>query len=235
MMTAVHRYRRARVAGAALWLALGLVTPCSLAAAIASVAPLAPSDAHAGFLVARQTFEAGRRGAAGAVLLAQEQFRGLLSLEPLNPLYLAYLGSTYTLQARDSSLPWTRIRLVNQGLGFLDRALAIQRAGDAQAGAEMRNAQLETRLVAVATFVALPDTLFHRLAAAKRTFQEAINTPGFAHSEANLRGHLYYEGALIARQEHDIAAERSALKMALATSAADFSADEARRRLAQLP
>ena len=198
-------------------------------------APGASSEAQVRFVQARMTFEAGRNGSADAVSLAQQQFHSLLSVEPANPLYLAYLGSTYTLQARTSTLPWTKIHLVNKGVEILDQALDTLRTSESRARPVDPSAQLETRLVAVATYIALPDALFHRMAAAKRTLQEAVSNPAFARADADLRGHLIYERALIAREERDVATERSALSQVIAIAPPSIDAAGLRERLAQLP
>ena len=195
----------------------------------------APGEAQLRFVQARTAFEAGRNGSADAVSVAQEQFRSLLSTEPANPLYLAYFGSTYALQARTSSLPWNKIHLVNKGVELLDQALSTLRASESHAKPVDLSAQLETRLVAVATYIALPDSLFHRMAAAKRTLQEAVSNPAFAQADADLRGHLIYERALIAREERDVATERSALSQVIALAPPSIDAAGLRERLAQLP
>lgn len=194
-----------------------------------------PLDKRARFLQARDAFESGRKGSVSDIGLAQQQFRGLLSAEPANPLYLAYFGSTYTLQARESTLPWTRIHLINQGVELLDQALSSLHAIEGRAPSADTGVRLETRLVAIATYIALPDALFHRLTIAKRTLQEALASPAFAGADVDLRGHLVYEGALIARQEHDAAAERSALQQVMALAPPSIDAAGIRERLAQLP
>jgi len=195
----------------------------------------APLDTRARFLQAREAFESGRKGSVDAIGLAQQQFRGLVAAEPANPLYLAYFGSTYTLQARESTLPWTKIHLINQGVGLLDQALSSLHAIERRASGADPSVLLETRLVAIATFIALPDSLFHRLTIAKQTLQEALASPAFAVADTDLRGHLVYEGALIARQEHDDGAERSALKQVMALAPPSIDAAGIRARLAQLP
>jgi len=186
------------------------------------------------FAQARSAFESGRNGNSGAVELAQEKFRQLLSEEPANPLYLAYFGSTYALQARAVSMPWTRIRLVNRSVELLDQALNLLHTSDAAQRTADPAAPLEARLVTIATFIALPDALFHRMAAAKRTLNEALSSPNFSQATADLRGHLIYEGALIAREERDTAAERSALNQVIALAPPSIDAAELRERLAQL-
>ena len=116
--------------------------------------------------------------------------------------------------------------------GTADRLVAI--SGGRRTAALVPDARLETRLVAIATFVALPDALFHRLGPARQTLREALADPALAQADADLRGHLLYEGALIARQEHDVAGERAALEQALALNSPSVDAAELRARLAQL-
>ncbi len=203
------------------------------AAAAAGAAVLLPE-----FSAARAQFEAGRAGSHAATELAQQQFSQLLRKDADNPLYLAYYGSTFTLLARDSLAPWTRIRLINQGTALLDRALALldhPTANDKGASGPLTAvAALETRLVAMATFIALPEALFHRHAAAKREYQRAVTSPEFPSASADLQGHLQYEGALIAREAGDAAGERTALRRVLALSPPSIAMPEVRARLAQL-
>ena len=194
--------------------------------------PGAPAGAIPDFATARAQFEAGRAGSDAATDLAQRLFSRLLSSDANNPLYLAYYGSTFTLQARDKRAPWTKIKLVNQGVSILDRALTLLNRPPGSSGAA--TVVLETRLVAMATFIALPETFFHRLAAAKREFQLAVSSPGYSSAPVDLRGHLQYEGALIARQEGDAAAERAALQHVLALAPPSINLTEVRTRLGEL-
>jgi hypothetical protein len=183
---------------------------------------------------ARTQFELGRAGSPDATALAQRILAQLLATDSDNPLYLAYYGSTFTLQGRDSFAPWTKLRLINQGVGILDRALNLLNAGHARADALTGTASLEARLVSIATLVALPDSLFHRLAVARREYRQAVSDPEFANASPDLRGHLFYEGALIARADHDAAGERSALQRVLELRPDSIDQAEVRARLAEL-
>lgn len=223
----LHKHwRRGAVAIVALGLA-GTAGTVELASVVAD------------FAAARAQFEAGRAGSHDATERAQRLFSQLLHKDAGNPLYLAYYGSTYTLQARDSLAPWTRIRLVNQGTALLDRALALLNhpaAGTSTVAArpDAGAAALETRLVAMATFIALPESLFHRRAAARREYQLAVSSPDFSAAPSDLRGHLEYEGALIAREAGDAVAERAALQRVLALNPPSIDLAEVRARLAAL-
>ncbi|MBS0388804.1 MAG: hypothetical protein JSR15_10015 [Proteobacteria bacterium] len=227
----LHRRRCAQAL--ATLLVLAVATTTCMADALASVV--------ADFSTARGQFESGRAGSHDATERAQQLFSQLLRKDGDNPLYLAYYGSTFALQARDSAAPWTRIKLINQGNSLLDRALALldhsSPSSSGHAATPPRptgTAALETRLVAMATFIALPDTLFHRRAAAKREYQLAVASPEYASAPPDLQGHLQYEGALIAREEGDVAAERAALQRVLALNPQSVNLAEVRARLAEL-
>ncbi len=218
---------------------LGAVAIVALGLAGTATAAALPPNVPADLGTAKAQFEAGRAGSHDATERAQQLFSRLLRKDAQNPLYLAYYGSTYALQARDSLAPWTRIKLINQGTAMLDRALAL--LDHPPAAARMvaalpgsSTAALETRLVAMATFIALPETLFHRRAAAKREYQRAVASADFSTAPPDLQGHLQYEGALIAREEGDVAAEREALQRVLALAPPSINLAEVRARLTEL-
>lgn len=201
-------------------------------ALLPALSPAAGSfEAAPGLAAARVQFEAARAGSAAATARAQELFAALLRADAANPLYLAYYGSTYALQGRDSRAPWTRIHLIHEGLDYIDRGLAglaqPQRAGGA-------DAEVETRLVAIATFLALPDAIFHRLDDARRQLHLALSGSAFASASHDLQGHMIYESALLARTDHDSAAERTALQKVAALAPASVDMAEVRARLAEL-
>jgi hypothetical protein len=181
---------------------------------------------------AKAQFEAGRAGSRAGAQQAQQLFAQLLRTDGENPLYLAYYGSTLAMQGRDTKVPWTRIKLINQGLDTIDRALAALERPGLSTGPE--HSELETRLVAMATFIALPDLVFHRLEPAKRQLNLALSSPYFSAAPADLRGHLIYEGALIARQEKDATAERDALLRVQKLAPPSVDMAEVRARLLEL-
>jgi hypothetical protein len=202
-------------------------------ASVPASAPVtAAPDAVAYLRAAKEQFEAGRAGSRIAAEQAQQLFARLLGTDADNPLYLAYYGSTLAMQARDTRIPWQRIKLINQGLATIDRALtALDRPG---LGTGPERSELETRLVAMGTFIALPDLLFHRLAPAKHQLGLALASPYFAAAPPDLQGHLVYEGALIARQEKDARAEREALLRVQRLAPPSVDLAEVRARLAEL-
>jgi hypothetical protein len=185
------------------------------------------------FIAATQVFETARAGSADATPQAEAAFHQLLAADPGNPLYMAYYGSTLALQARDSHLPWQRINLVRECIAHLDRALTLLKPTDDQRRVRDVPVSLETRLVAIATYVALPE-IFHRLPVAKQQLAIAMASPVFATSPSELRGRYYYEVALVAQLEGQTDGERTALRQVLQLAPASLDLNEVRLRLARL-
>lgn len=214
-----------------LWLpGLCLLITCALWADLATAAT---PEITQRFLAATRQFEAARAGATDATPQAQAAFRQLLASDPSNPLYLAYYGSTLALAARDSRLPWQRINLVRVSMGTLDRALGLLTPEDDYRLMRDIPVSLETRLVAVATFVAMPSVL-HRLPVAKQQLEYAMSSPVFSTASPELRGRFYYEVALVAQQEGQPNVERQALRQVLACAPASLDLDAVRARLNKL-
>jgi hypothetical protein len=64
-------------------------------------------------------------GDAEAAKKSTDLLERLASERPQDPMVLAYLGSARLLAAKRAWAPWQRIALVRQGLGILDRAVAM--------------------------------------------------------------------------------------------------------------
>lgn len=146
---------------------------------------------------------------------------------------MAYYGSTLALQARDSHAPWQRLSLVRESISTLDRALALLKPADDQRSNRDIPVSLETRLVAIATFVALPE-LFHRLPAAKQQLDLAMGSALFANASSEVRGRFYYEVALVAQAEGQTEKERVALRQVLQLAPPSLDLNEVRARLSHL-
>jgi hypothetical protein len=210
----------------ACWLSLATQAP-----AAGSNTPNA--DLAARFEQAAQTFEQARAGSSAAVGPAQEAFKRLLDEDAANPLFMAYYGTTFAMQARDGGLPWQKIKLVNQGVGYIDKALTL--LGPQHDTEQLRGVpvSLETRLVAVATFVSLP-SFFKRMPVAKQQLATAMASPLFAAASPELRGRFYYEDALIAHEEGDKERERRSLRAVVQYAPTSLNMNEVREQLAKL-
>lgn len=160
--------------------------------AVAGFAPQASAQApaDASFEAALTHFNRARQGEAEQIESAIAAFRGQPGNPTLQPLYSAYLGSAHTLKAKAAWLPWNKLRFTEQGLDHIDQALAALRPEHDRVLVQGTPASLMTRMVAAATFVALPDGIFHRRAAGKSLLAEMRRSPLLAAAPAGFRTEL---------------------------------------------
>ncbi len=173
------------------------------------------ADLTSAFTDAQSVFEDSLSGNQDATKAAIKKFEALVQKDPAQPLYLAYLGSTYTLKARDAWMPWTRLSNVEKGLGLIDKALFMLKPVHDTTGLRGSIISTETRLVAISTFLQVPDFL-NRLQAAKDVLNETLSTAVFEASAPIVKGRLYMWAAEIAKREEEIAKERDFMEKALA-------------------
>ena len=110
-------------------------------------------------------FEAFTQASAGntqAVERAAQAFAALLKAEPDNPVLLAYSGATTSLQAATTWLPWKKLAYAEDGLAQLDKALALLTPAHSAVLQRGTPAQLEVKLVAANTFLAVPGFMNRR-------------------------------------------------------------------------
>jgi hypothetical protein len=92
---------------------------------------------------------------------------------------------------------------------------------------------LETRLVAIATYVPLP-SLFNRMDVARQQLAIVMGSPLFAAASTELRGRFFYEDALIARADGDSEHERRSLRQVVNYAPPSLNMNEVRGELAKL-
>jgi hypothetical protein len=209
-----------------------LLQLCAMLALPICASAAAPG-ADARFLQAAQRFEEARAGSAQATPAAQSAFHELVAGDPGNPLFLAYYGSTIALQARDGHLPWQRIKEIRESISTINRALSLLRPEHDREQMRGMPVSLETRLVAVATFIPLPE-IFHCMPVAREQLAAAMKSPAFASAPPELRGRLFYEAALIAQADGEVESERAALRQVLAYAPASLNLHDVRARLDKL-
>ena len=146
---------------------------------------------------ARTIFLDAVDGNKSAVRTALKAFRSLEGRYPHHPVLQAYIGSTLSLRGRDiAARPVNRMREADEGLEVIDHALS-QLKKHLEISIE---AELETKLVAAATFIALPE-LFHRGREGQRLIAEVIAHPQLAHTPTPLRAFAYMSAATAAQKE----------------------------------
>lgn len=144
----------------------------------------------ASFAAALSHFNRARQGESDQVEAAIAAFQAAPANPALQPLYAAYLGSAHALKAKAAWLPWNKIKFAEQGLDHIDQALAALRPEHDRVLVQGTPASLMTRMVAAATFVALPDGIFHRRAAGKTVLAEMRRNPLLATTPAGFRTEL---------------------------------------------
>jgi hypothetical protein len=152
--------------------------------------PVAQTAADAAFEAAPTHFNRARQGEAEQIDAAIEAFQAAPANPALQPLYSAYLGSAYALKAKAAWMPWKKLKFSEQGLDHIDGALTALRSEHDRLLVQGTPASLMTRMVAAATFVALPDGIFHRRAAGKSLFAEMRRSPLLASAPAGFRAEL---------------------------------------------
>ena len=188
---------------------------------------------QAAFDSAQRIFEnnlAGDKDSNSAVI---EKFEQLVNESPDQPLYLAYLGSAYTLKARDAFAPWTRLKYVEKGLAMIDKALIMLEPKHDEMRIRGSIVSMETRLVAISTFLKVPGFL-HRLQPARDLIKETLASPAFAKAPPMVRGRIYLNAADAAKKAGNAAEAIALLKQAEALLPDSRFKQEAHSRLLNL-
>lgn len=207
--------------------AVFLVVVVSLGSAVAL-------DRTEAFVAAQSLFEQGLLGSKKDNEQAAEQFKALSEQEPANPLYLAYFGSAITVKSRDAFFPWTKLKLGDQGVDVIDKALKMVTPEHDTAMITGVPISIGTKLVAVSTFLKLPDKYFHRFAAGKNLLAETMNSRAFAASPAHIRSAFHIQAAAAAQTDKQSAEEIRQLKRALELDPQSKTAATVHARLKEL-
>jgi tetratricopeptide (TPR) repeat protein len=165
------------------------------------------------FVAAQAQFELGLRGSEKDNKQAVAKFRALTEVEPDNPLYLAYYGSAITIQGRDALMPWKKMKLGETGLDFIDKALGkLEARHDAQLMPGGVPLSIEARLVAITTFLQMPNKYFHRLDRGRTLLAQTMKSEVFAKSPAFIQARYWFQAAVVARSDKHKDEETAALK-----------------------
>jgi hypothetical protein len=135
-------------------------------------------------------FNKALQGDSGQLDAAIAAFQATPGNPAMKPLYTAYLGSAHALKGKAAWMPWNKMKFTDQGLDHIDQALAALRSEHDGLRVQGVPLGLATRLVAAATFVAVPDGLFHRRAAGKTLLAEMRRSPLLGTAPAGFRAEL---------------------------------------------
>ena len=169
-----------------------------LIALLLATTPVQADDIDKGLTEARNIFLKGVDGDKRAVRDAARRFRSMSQRYPDDPVYLAYLGASMTLQGRDASNGIEKQRLTDEGLSKVDRALELLSADDNLPPAR----RLDTLLVAANSFIYIP-SFFNRYESGKRLLRDVLEHPDFNGMAAGFKAAAYFAAALVAHGDGD--------------------------------
>jgi hypothetical protein len=190
-----------------MWKQIGLLL------LLAFVWPVQAEDTDHDLTEARAVFLKGVDGNARAVRDATRRFQSLSQAHPQEPVFIAYLGASMTLQGRDAANNIERQRLTEEGLREVDRALKLQQSSNADPSSPR---YLDTLLVGANTYIHLP-AFFNRYDQGKRLLQEIQGNKNFDAMAAGYKAAVYMAAALVAHGEKDEDAYRHYLDLTVST------------------
>jgi len=165
--TAIHH----RLAGASLgWLLCCLLWPHSVLSQPDSQSVVTPISAQ---LLSQ--YEAAAAGDSDATEQAFAALNALAASQPDNPLLLAVLGSTGTMMARDSFIPWRALKYLETGMAQIDKGISLLGPSDSSTIFQGVPVTLWVRNTAGCTYIEVPK-MFNRLESGYRILQDAINS-----------------------------------------------------------
>jgi hypothetical protein len=175
------------------------------------------------------------RGVNEAAVNAQAQaaFERLRASDPANPLYLAYLGSTWMIEAREAWMPWNKIAYADKGLALLDKSLALLEPAHEREVVEGMSVGVRVRSVAGIAYAGLPG-MFNRFDQGRRLLRELTASSALATIEGPRRAYIYYFAGNAARRDRDLGDARAQYHAAIATAPESDYAQRARKALAEI-
>lgn len=163
-------------------------------ALLLAVFPVQADDIDNELTEARHIFLQGVDGDKRAVRDAAHRFRSLNQRHPDDPVYLAYLGASITLQGRDAPNGIEKQRLTEEGLVKIDAALEQLSAYNDMPSSR----RLDTMLVAANSFIYIP-SFFNRYEKGKGILHEILVHRDFDGMAAGFKAAAYFTAALVAR------------------------------------
>lgn len=189
-----------------------LLTRLALLLLLLAIWPAHADDVDRELTEARKVFLLGVDGDRRAVRDATQRFKSLSHRHPQEPVFLAYLGASMTLQGRDASNNIDKRRLTEDGLRIIDRALEkSSKSGDRDSPR-----YLDTLLVAANACIHIP-SFFNRHDQGKRLLDEILAHRNFDDMAAGYKAATYLAAALVVQGEGDEDAYRRYLDLTVST------------------
>ena len=212
---ASHRLARSLVAASAIL-------------ALSASAWAVPDDQ---FQPAFRSFIAANNGDDAALDKAAAAFAALLKQEPTNPVLLAYEGAATSMKARSTLMPWKKMGYADDGLAMIDKALSLLTPANDAVLQNGTPANLDVRLVAANTFLAVPGFM-NRGARGAKLLNEVLAHPLLASSPLPFRATVWMAAGSLAAKEKRLDDARKYFNSVIQSNAPQ--AEAARAQLAQL-
>ncbi|QTD44022.1 hypothetical protein [Ottowia testudinis] len=202
-----------------------------LAAALLACTSLAHALPDTAFQPAFDQFTQAAQGRA-APESAVKAFAGLRAQEPGNPVLTVYQGAATAMQARDTWLPWQKMRHAEDGLALIDKALALLNATHNAPVQRGTPGVLEVKLTAANTFLAVPGFM-NRRERGQKLLADVLASPLLATAPLPFQAAAWLLAAEQALKDEQPAEARRYLTQVAQSNAPQAS--QARARLAALP
>lgn len=138
------------------------------------------------FQPAFRLFMQAGNGDVSALDKAADAFATLLKAEPANPVLLAYSGAATSMKANTTWLPWKKMGYAEDGLAQLDKALAMLTPAHNAVVQNGTPGQLEVKLVAANTFLAVPGFM-NRHERGVKLVKDLLGSPALVGTPAEFR------------------------------------------------
>ena len=190
-----------------------------------------PAAADAELIAAFKRFQQAGPNDHAAIDDAAERFAHLSAAHPTDPVLRAYAGASTSMRATTTLLPWRKMSYAEDGLALIDKALAqLTPAHDAALHRGVP-AVLETRFVAVGTFLALP-AMFNRNERGRKLLDQVLGSPLFGDSPLPFRAAVWLRAAQLSETDKQPAQARRWYELVAGSNAPQ--ADLARSKLKAL-
>lgn len=159
---------------------------------------------------------------------AADGFAALLKAEPANPVLMAYAGAATSLKANTTMLPWRKLSFAEDGLGLIDKALAMLTPAHDAPIQQRTPGTLDVRFVAASTFLAVPGFM-NRRARGLKLLDEIMTSALWREVNPDFRGAVLLRAGKAALEDKRADDARKYLNQVIAIGAP--VADEARALL----
>ncbi|KYN79615.1 hypothetical protein ATY37_01730 [Vibrio cidicii] len=152
-------------------------------------------------------FNQAAQGDTGLVDTVHNELSQLVQKQGATPVTLVYLGSSETLQGRDSFMPWNKMKFTERGLATIQKGLDLMANQPMPIQEQQRlqglpEYQLATAMAAT-TYTSLPD-MFNHFERGYDLYLNLLDEPGFVEQSFAATSWIYRYAVQAALRAEDI-------------------------------